>query len=890
MKRKTLLLLGMLGLSGSLAAQHTIDLRQTEPPVLHYLNMGHAGPTGQEIRVNNLYMERGRQPWLPVMGEAHFSRMDARYWRDTLLKMKSSGIDIVATYVIWSLHEEFEGKPSWEGNLNLRRFLELCREVGLKVHLRIGPYCNAEIHNGGLPAWIVGNRQLKPRSNDPLYLAYTRKWYQEVYGQVKGLLHKDGGPVMAVQLENEYVTSGQIIPHLTTLKQMATETGFDVPLYTMTHWMSTEYPRGEIVPYAGFYLEAPWCGTGKDELPVSDFEFFTYNRIADNIGTDIIKTEGKIESLGGKGNDSPFFTCEVGVGTTAFYYRRAVVDGKMAGQNINLRLGCGANLMGYYMYAGGTNPVGQARTTQSSGPRVSYDYQAPIREYGTLGRVMPETKKYNFFMNDFGRELAPAVAYLPTENRDRRNLQWAVREHAGSGYLFCSNILYRRSSRPFADTRFEIKLKGETICMPRRPATIAADTYFHWPFNLKMGRALMKYATLQPVCTLTEGKTHTYFFFEDDGIAGEILLSRDGIRRIKANRGTVVKEADAYFIHDLHAGTDCTVEAVLDDGTRLRIVVLTAADSDCIWKGRAGDREYVALTQSALVCDGRELTLIDESPTAEVSLFRNGKFEKQTFQTERTTPAPQVEVRSIPPFDESRFITPCTGQQLLRTYTLASLASIQHAWLRWTGDKAATCTVNGQTVKPEALNGYNRADVRQLVRNGSNELAFTLSGSDRNIVAEVELLLTNGQRIVWPTDATWTASDLRTPARPATGTGKPAAYAPEEHLALYALSYPTPAAGDEETRLYLKYRGDVGNAYIGGKLAADSYFDGTAWIIGLCRLPLPATGVPLVIRIDGLHDASAPIYFEKGVDTASLLHPRLDSADIRQEYRFRVAY
>ena len=344
--RKEILLSALLFAAGSIFAQYKIDLGKVTPPTVKYLQLGHSGPVGKEIRINNLYLEEGGIPQLPVMGEIHYNRMDSRYWRDALLKMKASGIDIVATYCIWSLHEEFEGELSWEGHLNLRRFIELCKELDMKVHLRFGPYCNAEIKNGGLPDWIVNNKNLITRSNDPLYLEYTRRWYQAVYDQVKGLLWKDGGPVMALQLENEYVRPGMIVSHLLNLKKMAVEIGFDVPLYSMTHWMDSEYPKGEIVPYAGFYIEAPWTASGKNEIPTSNFEFFTYNRLSDNIGTDIIKIEGDVESLSGENNDSPFFTCEIGVGTTAFYQRRAVVPEEMAGENINLRLGCGANMMG----------------------------------------------------------------------------------------------------------------------------------------------------------------------------------------------------------------------------------------------------------------------------------------------------------------------------------------------------------------------------------------------------------------------------------------------------------------------------------------------------------------------------------------------------------------
>ena len=124
-------------ISGSLFAQYQMDLSEMKYPSIEYLNMGNPGPSGKEIKVNNLYLEEGGIPQLPVMGEIHYNRMNPRYWRDALLKMKASGINIVATYCIWNLHEEFEGKLSWKGQLDLRSFVCLCKELGLRVHLRI---------------------------------------------------------------------------------------------------------------------------------------------------------------------------------------------------------------------------------------------------------------------------------------------------------------------------------------------------------------------------------------------------------------------------------------------------------------------------------------------------------------------------------------------------------------------------------------------------------------------------------------------------------------------------------------------------------------------------------------------------------------------------------
>lgn len=882
--RKEILLSALLFAAGSIFAQYKIDLGKVTPPTVKYLQLGHSGPVGKEIRINNLYLEEGGIPQLPVMGEIHYNRMDSRYWRDALLKMKASGIDIVATYCIWSLHEEFEGELSWEGHLNLRRFIELCKELDMKVHLRFGPYCNAEIKNGGLPDWIVNNKNLITRSNDPLYLEYTRRWYQAVYDQVKGLLWKDGGPVMALQLENEYVRPGMIVSHLLNLKKMAVEIGFDVPLYSMTHWMDSEYPKGEIVPYAGFYIEAPWTASGKDEIPTSNFEFFTYNRLSDNIGTDIIKIEGDVESLSGENNDSPFFTCEIGVGTTAFYQRRAVVPEEMAGENINLRLGCGANMMGYYMYTGGTNPVGKISTYQSSGPRISYDYQAPIREFGTLGTVMQETKKYNYFMNDFGTALAPAVAYLPTTNQDRDNLQWAVRLNGNTGYLFCSNYLYKHSRKDYKNVQFSIKLKDETIRIPRQKVTVKNGTYFLWPFNQELSNVLLKYSTTQPVCSLKEGNNHTYFFFEDDAIPGEYLIENKDIRNIEVKNGSYRKEKDRYFINQLTPGKECIIKITKENGSTVRFVTLTEEESDHIWKGTIKGKKFVAITNSSLIYDNDKITLIDDQPSTEIWTYEDGNFKQQTFQSSAHNL--QAEFRPITPMEKSLWIRPTEGNIAKRQFSLSTFSKVERTYLRYVSSDPISCMINGKETKTTSMDSYSYANVTDFIQNGNNTIEFNLS-NDKEITAEIEVLLKNGKRILWNTDATWLSADNK-PVATTTGKNKPSAFAPEEHIGLYEVKAPAATCGNEETRMYISYKGDVANAYLNGNLIGDSFYDGTEWILSLSRLKESIDTNPMVIRIDGLKSADVPIYFEKNVVPADCVVPTISDILVKQEYRFEL--
>ena len=123
------------------------ELALVEPELI----MGASNKEGESIGVNPLYFTHNKTPWFPTSGEFHFSRYPCQYWKEALLKMKAGGIDIVSTYVFWIHHEEIEGQFKWEGDLDLREFIRLCTEVGLKVILRIGPWNHGEVRNGGYP-------------------------------------------------------------------------------------------------------------------------------------------------------------------------------------------------------------------------------------------------------------------------------------------------------------------------------------------------------------------------------------------------------------------------------------------------------------------------------------------------------------------------------------------------------------------------------------------------------------------------------------------------------------------------------------------------------------------------------------------------------------------
>lgn len=879
----------LLLFSLNISAQYTLDLSSIKYPSIGYLKMGNPGPQGKEIKINNLYLEKDGVPQLPVMGEFHYVRMDEQYWRDALLKMKSSGVNIVSTYILWSVHEEIEGHQNWSGNRDLRKFVELCKEIGLLVHLRIGPYCNAEIVEGGLPDWIVKNKHFSARSNDPLYLEHVKNWYKSIYNQVKGLLYKDDGPIWAIQLENEYVTKGLVVSHLMNLKKIAIDCGFDMPLYTMTHWMDSEYPQGEIVPYAGFYIERPWIVNGENENPSTPFEFFTYNRLANDIGTNKIKIQGDIEMLDYSNNESPFFTCEVGVGTTNFYTRRAVVPEEMAGANITLRLGCGVNLMGYYMYVGGTNPVGKLNIFGEE-PEFCYDYQAPIREFGTLGKVMKETKKLNYFMNDFGKELATQIAYLPKSNNDYNNLQWAVRTDGNSGYLFCSNYLYKHDRLDFKNVQFSVKLKDETIVLPKNKVSIKNGAYFIWPFNLHLGKCTLKYATTQPICKQEEGNILNCFFFADDAVDAEYLFEKENIKEIKAYHATCRLTKKGYYIDNFKKGERGVIEIIQHDGTRMRIITLSELDSDNIWhlKNESKNIDIVALTNSIVTLENDSIYLTDTLKTQTIGLFdsKHGVFVTNQYYSV-SEKQPHLTCVEKAPLCNANFVTVLNDTLIQKTFVYNSLSKIKSAVLRYASKEPVSCLINGRGIKADQLNFYNKAEISKYCKDGDNLIQFVSSANNCSVVAEIEIIQKNGTRFIWKTDNTWTGTDESKPVRVLSDViSKQIKYDEKEHTIEYEINFSDIDDLKEEARLYIDFVGDVASVYIGENQVNDYYFNGDKWILGVSRYKDLLRKNPMIIKIKGFETEKSNIYLERSIDRKKCINPRILKIELKRDYIF----
>ena len=528
----------------------------------------------------------------PVMGEIHYSRIPQSEWQQEVRKMKDGGVTIIATYVFWNHVEEQQGIFRWDGQRDLRQFLEVCKTEQMPVVLRIGPFCHGEVRCGGIPDWMYnpsltlpeGEETSKPirmRSEDPRFLFFVERLYRQIFTQVQGLQWKDGGPVMACQFDNEYRGRGS---YLMALKRIATSIGFDLPFYTRTGWpeLATPVPYGEMLPLYGDYADGFW-ERSLAETAGSYYKAFNFRApsgLGENMGAlDTANSLPAGENRGivtpsplGEGRvGAPYFTCELGGGMMTAYHRRPYLYPEDAYSMALVKLGSGSNLLGYYMYHGGTNPDGQTwlnemqrtlATNYNDMPVKNYDFQAPLGEFGQKNPHYYMLRPLHLFMHDYAELLAPMAARFPCEQDiakgDDSHLRWSVREKDGSGFIFINN--YERLQN--LSTKRDVQMEACGVKLPK--LTIPAGTMCVLPVNIDG----IRYATAQ----LVAKRNGKIYMQQIKGIPTTIVLENGKtLRNVKA-RGTEKPVWQNIYLLSQHEAEHLFLDETPQDDIRLGAV------------------------------------------------------------------------------------------------------------------------------------------------------------------------------------------------------------------------------------------------------------------------------------------------------------------------------
>ena len=459
---------------------------------------------------NSEYLTCNARPILPIMGEFHFSRYPEGEWKTAIKNMQQGGVDIVATYVFWIHHEEAEGEWDFSGRRNLKAFLSCCQEAGMKVWLRIGPWAHGECRNGGFPDWLVEKEKrgkLSLRTDDPQYLKYVDLFFTKIAEQADGYMHKDDGPVIGIQIENEYGHAGgpsdreEGMAHMRTLRAMAEKKGLTAPYFSATGWGGAYVPEN-FLPVLGGYVDAPWANHTHELAASENFLFQPFHDDA-NIASDFAEGQSDFTFDTSK---FPYLTAELGGGLQVTAHRRTYPYPEDIEAQTICMLGAGANLIGYYMYHGGVNPDGKYTTLQESKatgyandlPVKSYDFQTCLRENGLPSESYYRLRKHHIFIKNTEELLAPAKVYLPDNipepmgAEDMETLRAAFRYNktADCGFLFINNHQRKRKMTekqitPEAPLKFAVPSgEGEKKQIIFDRLCVRTDAILVLPYNL----------------------------------------------------------------------------------------------------------------------------------------------------------------------------------------------------------------------------------------------------------------------------------------------------------------------------------------------------------------------------------------------------------------------
>ncbi len=183
-----------------------------------------------EIKGNDFYLDGNK--FNIYSGAVHYFRSFPDCWEDVLTKLKLCGFNTVETYVCWNLHEKREEEFDFGGSLDIVRFLETAKKVGLYAIVRPGPYICAEWDFGGLPSWLLKDKNMRIRCMYPPYIKAVERFYRELFKRLLPLMYSNGGNIIAMQVENEYGSYGNDKEYLSFIKNLMLDCGFKELLFT----------------------------------------------------------------------------------------------------------------------------------------------------------------------------------------------------------------------------------------------------------------------------------------------------------------------------------------------------------------------------------------------------------------------------------------------------------------------------------------------------------------------------------------------------------------------------------------------------------------------------------------------------------------------------------
>lgn len=376
------------------------------------------------------------KPFVVKAAELHYPRIPRPYWEHRIKMCKALGMNTVCLYVFWNIHEQQEGKFDFTGNNDVAEFCRLAQRNGLYVIVRPGPYVCAEWEMGGLPWWLLKKKDIRLREPDPYFMERVKLFERKVGEQLASLTIQNGGPIIMVQVENEYGSYGENKAYVSAIRDIVRQSGFDKVTLFQCDWASNFEKNGldDLVWTMNF-------GTGAD----IDQQFRRLGELRPNAPQMCSEFwSGWFDKWGARHETRP---------------AKAMVEGidEMLSKGISFSL---------YMTHGGTS-FGHWAGANSPGfaPDVtSYDYDAPINEYGQATPKYWELRRTMEKYNDGGKLPAPPKAPMPVITIPKFVLtEYAPLENA------MGNSIQSRDIRSFEDMDMGWGIADYSTALPKIP-------------------------------------------------------------------------------------------------------------------------------------------------------------------------------------------------------------------------------------------------------------------------------------------------------------------------------------------------------------------------------------------------------------------------------------
>ena len=376
------------------------------------------------------------KPFVVKAAELHYPRIPRPYWEHRIKMCKALGMNTVCLYVFWNIHEQQEGKFDFTGNNDVAEFCRLAQRNRLYVIVRPGPYVCAEWEMGGLPWWLLKKKDIRLREPDPYFMERVKLFERKVGEQLASLTIQNGGPIIMVQVENEYGSYGENKAYVSAIRDIVRQSGFDKVTLFQCDWASNFEKNGldDLVWTMNF-------GTGAD----IDQQFRRLGELRPNAPQMCSEFwSGWFDKWGARHETRP---------------AKAMVEGidEMLSKGISFSL---------YMTHGGTS-FGHWAGANSPGfaPDVtSYDYDAPINEYGQATPKYWELRHTMEKYNDGGKLPAPPKAPMPVITIPK----FVLTEYAPLGNGMGSSV-QSRDIRSFEDMDMGWGIADYSTALPKIP-------------------------------------------------------------------------------------------------------------------------------------------------------------------------------------------------------------------------------------------------------------------------------------------------------------------------------------------------------------------------------------------------------------------------------------